>query len=66
MIRVIVAITDAQRAAHVGGPVEVSYKTFDIAAPELEAYMSNPKPNTFYERTIVGVEVLPRAEDDEQ
>lgn len=59
MLRVIVATTDASRAAHVGGPVQVTYKTFDIDAPEVEAFMAQAYPrNQFWDRTLVGVEIL--------
>lgn len=57
-LRIIVATTDAARAAHVGGPIEVKYKTFDIEAPEVERFLKSGKPNNFWDRTIVGVEVL--------
>lgn len=58
MLRIIVATTDAERAAHVGGPVEVSYKSFDIEAPQVEAFLSAGKKNQFWSRTLVGVEVI--------
>lgn len=61
MIRIIVATTDACRAAHVGGPVEVSYRTFDIDAPKLEAFMAERhtwKKDGMTDRTVVGVELL--------
>lgn len=57
MIRVIVQYVDATLAAHVGGPVETSYLTFDIPAPELVNHMRQPV--SLGHRTIVGVEVLP-------
>lgn len=62
MIRIIVVTTDACRAANVGGPVEVSYRTFDIAAPEVEAFMAErhdwKNTGSLADRTIVGIELL--------
>jgi hypothetical protein len=37
MIRVIVRSTDIGAACHVGGPVSLSFATFDLEAPDLEA-----------------------------
>jgi hypothetical protein len=62
MIRIIVATTDACRAAHVGGPVEVTYRTFDVVIPELEAFMAERdgwKKEGLLDRTVVGVELIP-------
>lgn len=56
-IRIIVTTTDAGAAAHVGGPVHITHKTFDIEAPELEAFMAEQK-RSFEYRCITGVEVL--------
>lgn len=36
MIRICVCITDAGRSAHLGGPVDISYRTFDLHNPEME------------------------------
>ena len=56
-LRVIVTTTDAEAAANVGGPVHVTHKTFDIEAPEVEAFMAE-KMHSYQYRAIVGVEVL--------
>lgn len=56
-VRIIVATTDARCAANVGGPVHVSYTTFDVSAPDLEAFMAQKWECV--ERSIVGVEVIP-------
>ena len=65
MIRITVVTTDACRAANVGGPVEVSYRSFDSEAPELEAFMAerdgwSANVKSMCDRTIVGVELLSR------
>lgn len=39
MLRVIVRTSDTGAAAHVGGPVEVSVRTFDIEAADLEQFL---------------------------
>jgi hypothetical protein len=62
VIRVIVATVNSLRAANVGGPVDISYRSFDIAAPDLEAFMGERKNwsvNALQDRTIIGVELLP-------
>lgn len=56
-IRVIVQTCDANMAAHVGGPVETSFATFEIDAPALESYLRHsPNPGL---RQVIGVELLP-------
>lgn len=58
MIRVIVTIADAGMAANVGGPVEVSARTFDVSAPELEAFLRVPPHEKYTSRFVSGVEIL--------
>lgn len=56
-IRVIVQTCDANMAAHVGGPVETTFATFEIDAPALESYLRfSPTPGL---RQVIGVELLP-------
>lgn len=57
MLRVIVKDTDGGRACNVGGDVVVSYRTFDIAAPEVEAHLRNQ--GSYSDSQVVGVELLP-------
>ena len=57
MIRIIVSEADARMAANVGGPVKVTYKTFDISAPVIEAWLK-ASTETYIERQFVGLEVL--------
>ena len=71
MIRVVVKTCDFGDAANIGGPVVDSIKSFDIEAPELEAHLTewetqrnlatSGKKNLWWNRTCVGVEVLPAA-----
>jgi hypothetical protein len=64
MIRVIVATADACMAANVGGPVHVDYRSFEIDAPELEAFLAEQeqwKKDGLCQRSIVGVEAMTRA-----
>ena len=56
-IRVIVQTCDANMAAHVGGPVDTSYATFEIDAPALEQFLRF-KPELGL-RQVIGVELLP-------
>lgn len=58
-LRIIVCDVDSGNACNVGGPVEVKYRTFDIEAPEVEAFVREPKDFgwSYYQRHISGVEV---------
>jgi hypothetical protein len=64
MIRIAVCTTDGSMAINIGGQVETSLKTFDIAAPELECYLreyENAKlagKTAYWHREIAGVEIL--------
>lgn len=60
MIRLIVRTDDAGMAAHVGGPVITSYKTFDVNLPEIEALLrgGGSSNNDFSYRVLVGAEVI--------
>lgn len=60
MIRIVTIETDANAAAHVGGPVAVRRKTFDVACDELEQWLKGSQ-NTYVQRWIDGCEVI---EDD--
>jgi hypothetical protein len=55
VIRIIVRTDDAAMAANVGGNVQTDYRTFDVDAPAVEAFLAEVKgKNLLY----VGVEVL--------
>lgn len=60
-LRVIVETCDAGMAANVGGSVHRTLRTFDIEAPELEAFLRerfsiSPAPS-YCHRQVIGVEV---------
>ena len=57
MLRIIVTTADCSAAANVGGPVNVTHKTFDVAAPEVESFL-NEKLGTYFHRMVCGVEIL--------
>jgi hypothetical protein len=60
VIRIVVQTADGHQASHVGGPVDVSWKTFDIECPELEAFLGcRVYPG---HRQVVGAEVIPEPE----
>ena len=66
MIRLIVRIDDATMAAHVGGSPQVSYRTFDIEHPEIEALLrggGSNSQNVFSYRTLVGAELVEGSAD---
>lgn len=58
MIRIIVRTDDGGFACNIGGPgtpAHTTYKTFDIEAPELEAFMRESfHPSACIMRQIVG------------
>jgi hypothetical protein len=54
VIRVICRETDINDAAHVGGPVHVTYRTFDVELPEVEAFLR--EATEWQIRDVVGVE----------
>jgi hypothetical protein len=63
MIRIVVQTDDASMAANVGGSVHTAIRTFDIDAPEIEAFL-RADLGAYTHRQIMGVEVLPAAPPD--
>lgn len=75
MIRVIVRQSDRAAAANVGGPVDTTYRTFElwpdgggdtlnVQVQRLEAYLAD-KSNDYAHREVVGVEVVGKLTDSE-
>lgn len=61
MIRLIVRVDDASMAAHVGGSLHTTYRTFDIEHTEIEALLTgggSNSQNEFSYRTLAGAEVI--------
>jgi hypothetical protein len=60
MIRIICKVVDEAGAIHIGSPVSIAYKTFDVELPEVEEFLLLHKGDAQYyqERSVVGVEVL--------
>lgn len=62
MIRIIVQTTDTGDAAHIGGPVQVGYKTFDFNLPDLQQFLeqwhANDKPHKWGQAMVVGAEII--------
>jgi hypothetical protein len=59
MIRLIVHIADAGMAGNIGGPVQETFKTFDIDHPELEKLLTPSEQHRYREAFVAGCEVLP-------
>lgn len=57
MIRVLCRQIDGSNMANVGGPLEESYRTFDIDFPQLEDWLRK-SGESFLTRSVIGVEVL--------
>lgn len=56
-LRIVCVETEYGRAANIGGPVAVAYKTFDLdAPPELATWLSGA--GKWLDRGIRGVEVF--------
>lgn len=55
-IRVIVQTSDANMAANVGGHVSQEFRTFDIEAPILVAYLRE-RFKGLINRSVVGIEI---------
>ncbi len=56
MIRIIVRTDEAGMAANVGGAVNTSFKTFEIAHIDLESFLAEDV-GTYGQRQIVGCEI---------
>lgn len=56
MIRVTVRTAEASMAV-VGGPVGSTYKSFDIAAPELESFLT-ALTNDYQAKEIIAWEII--------
>ncbi|HXR93738.1 MAG TPA: hypothetical protein VN750_26030 [Steroidobacteraceae bacterium] len=62
MLRIVIRTDNAAMAANVGGPIESTFKTFDVEIPAAEAFLRQPLA-AYEQRQIVGVELLPVSED---
>ena len=58
MIRIICYENDYSDAANVGGRNIETYKTFDIQAPEIEAWIKEGPASKWRTRTISGFEII--------
>lgn len=61
MIRLIIRTDDATTAAHVSGPVHVTYRTFDVDLPEVERFLAQYANQGLIERHLVGAELIAKA-----
>ena len=60
MIRIVCRDTDVGAAVNVGGPVNLTYKTFDVELPAVEEWLREP---IAYRREVIAVEILVEARD---
>lgn len=56
MIRIIIRETNYADAAHVGGPVLESFKTFDVELPQVESYLAEELK--WGSRRVIGIEAV--------
>jgi hypothetical protein len=59
-LRIICCESDSGDAAHVGGPVHITHKTFDVPCPtELETWIvERDSRGAYHHLDILGIEVL--------
>lgn len=57
MIRFICREANAGAACNIGGPVDVTYKTFHLDCPALEEWLS--KQQQYTTRELIGCELTP-------
>lgn len=57
-LRIIIRTDDANMAANVGGSVLVTYQTFDVEIPEVEAFLKALDGHVYENRQVVGVELV--------
>ena len=58
MVRICVTVADAGMAANVGGPVQVTMRTFDVENAELESLLLITEINTYVQAHVSGAEVI--------
>ena len=58
MLRIIVREDNASMAAHVGGAVATTFRTFDVEIATIEAFLSDPKQSEYSHQQIIGIEVV--------
>ena len=63
MLRLLLKHDDAGMAANVGGSVLTTFKTFDVEAPEVEAWLKLPEGNIYAQVQIIGVELVKQETD---
>ena len=57
-IRVVARIDDAIMAANVGGSVLVTYRTFEVEMPVVEAFLRAEPESKYEHRQVVGIELV--------
>ena len=58
MVRICVTVADAGMAANVGGPVQVTMRTFDVENAELESLLNIGNSSGYIQAHISGAEVI--------
>lgn len=69
MLRIICCENEHTAAIHVGGPPEITHKTFDVEAPEVEQWLDRykgEKGHQYNVRVIVGVERIGKGDSNGQ
>lgn len=65
MLRIITREQDSNDAAHIGGETEITYRTFDAEAPEVEAWLRQ-KDLGYVSRTVIGIELVEGKQSEPQ
>lgn len=58
-LRIIVRTDDAWMPVQIGGTVQTIIKTFDIEAPVVEGYLREVLGQSYTQRQVIGVEIIP-------
>ena len=57
MIRILCRVAYRGAAAHVGGPVDLEYKTFDVELPEVEKWLTT-NIDSYSTKEAFGIEIV--------
>lgn len=57
-LRIVCREVDGSPVIHLAAPSDVTFKTFVVDAPEVEAWLAAHNPKEYTYRSIAGVEVM--------
>ncbi len=67
MIRLMIRTDNGEMAAHLGGSVLTTIRTFDVYLPEVEAALGGGRSESAYSHAqVIGAEIILPAQESEQ